>query len=85
MSQFKQNSSFSSLIVNFDWLVQMIGQASGILLMCCPWLSVIIGWIKDLAWGKRQSCFQKPHLSSELLLLLRARMNRIALKRPPKT
>lgn len=37
----------------------MICQAFRILLMCCPWVSIIIGWITDVTGGKRQLCFKK--------------------------
>ena len=64
----------------------MICQASRILLACCPWLSVIIGWITDVTRGKRQLCFKKHIwvLNSFCLRELDERKD-LAFKRSSKT
>lgn len=49
-----------------------ICQASGILLMCCPWVSVIIGWITDATAGKKhlqQCAFLKSSFGFGILSL----------------
>ena len=46
-------------------LTPTIRQASRILLMCCPWVSVIIGWITDVTGGKKTAMLSKSFFGFE--------------------